>query len=70
VNNGLVVKRDLNKARRDLDDGAEQMPTYWTCPDDRDAIGRVAGAVEALMRAISSVSIAVERLAAASAVPD
>ena len=65
MNNSLIVKRDLDKARRDLDDTKEALATYWSrsLSDADYKIADLHMAAEALMRAIASVALAVERLA-------
>jgi hypothetical protein len=57
VNTSLITKRELDKARRDLEDATSSLATYWIIPDDRDAIGRIATAAESLMRAIASIAL-------------
>jgi hypothetical protein len=54
MNQSLIVNPALDKARRDLEDATSSLATYWTITDDRDALGRVANAAEALVRAISA----------------
>jgi hypothetical protein len=62
MNSSLIISRDLAKARMDLDDALSALSVTWTA-DDHTAIGRLTNASEALMRAVSSVALAVERLA-------
>jgi hypothetical protein len=63
MNNSLIVSHALDKAHYDLDDAMHHLGATWVA-DDHDAIGRLTNAGEALMRAIASVTLAVERLAA------
>jgi hypothetical protein len=63
MNAAGITRPPLDKARRDIEDATSALAAYWMCADDGDAIGRVANAAEALVRAISSVSLALERLA-------
>ena len=62
MNQSLIVKPALDKARVDLEDATSHLAAVW-CADDHDAIGRLTNAAEALTRAVASVSLAVERLA-------
>jgi hypothetical protein len=63
MNNSLIASHSLDKTRRDLDDAMHHLGATWAA-DDHDAIGRLTNAGEALVRAIASVTLAVERLAA------
>jgi hypothetical protein len=58
----LIVKPYLDKAGRDVEDATEALGHVWTS-DDHDSIARLTNATEALVRALASVSLAVERLA-------
>lgn len=62
MNQSMIVKPYIDKARIDLQDAMSALGATWTA-DDHDAIGRLTIAGEALMRAIASVSLSVERLA-------
>jgi len=57
----MSVHITLNKARRDLEDATDALSHVWVA-DDHAAIGHLTNATEALMRAIASVTLAVERL--------
>jgi hypothetical protein len=63
MNQSLIIKSPLDKARRDLDEATEAMRTYWSrsISDSDGQMTDVRASVEALTRAIASVSLAVER---------
>lgn len=65
MNSSLVVKQDLDKARRDLRDATQAMSAYFGrgISDTDGQMNDVRAAVEGLTRAIASVMHAVERLA-------
>ena len=52
----------LPKTRQDLDDATDALGHVWTS-DDHDSIARLTNATEALLRATSSLTLALERLA-------
>lgn len=58
----MIVKPYLGKATDDLNDAMDSLGRAWHA-DDRDALGRLTNASEALVRAIQNVAYAVERLA-------
>jgi len=64
--NTLIVSRDLDKVRRDLSDTQDALTNYWSrgFSDTDYKCADLHMATEALMRAVASVTIAVERLAA------
>lgn len=52
---------NLDKVRVELDAAASALGTVWVA-DDHDSIGRLANATEALLRAMASLTLAVEKL--------
>jgi len=54
----------LDKARRDLSDATEAMTAYWgrSTSDTEHQMSDVHTAVEALARAVASVTLAIERV--------
>jgi hypothetical protein len=66
MNNTLIVSRDLDKTQRDLSDANQALAAYWGrgLTDTDYKCADLHMAAEALMRAISSVANAVDRLAA------
>ena len=62
MSNITLVNPTLLKVRRDLENAQDHLGVVWAVAD-HDAIGRLTSATEALMRALASLSYAVERLA-------
>ena len=56
-----LVKPSLDKAQRDLEEAANALASVWVA-DDHAAVGLLTNGAEALMRAIASVTLAVERI--------
>jgi hypothetical protein len=52
----------LPRTRQDLDDATDALSHVWVS-DDHDSIARLTNATEALLRATSSLTLALERLA-------
>jgi hypothetical protein len=65
MNQSTIVRPYLAKASSDLNDATEAMQTYWSraISDADGQMTDVRAGVEALTRAVASVSLAVERLA-------
>jgi trans-2-enoyl-CoA reductase len=63
MNNTLVVNGSLMKARSDLDEAAHALSNYLETKSDEESVAWLHSAIEATVRAVSSVSLAVERLA-------
>lgn len=65
MNSMAIVGPTLDKARRDLDDAREKTRSLWS-RSDSDVLGALIDArdgIEALTRAIASLTLGVERLA-------
>jgi ribosomal protein S11 len=62
MNTTALVQPSLDKAQRDLEEAANALASVWVA-DDHAAVGLLTNGAEALMRAIASVTLAVERIA-------
>jgi trans-2-enoyl-CoA reductase len=62
MNNSLVVNGSLTKVRSDLDEATHALSNYLETKSDEEAVAWLQSAIEATVRAVSSVSLAVERL--------
>jgi hypothetical protein len=56
------VRTVLPKVQQDLEDATDALGHVWVS-DDHDSIARLTNAAEALLRATTSLTIALERLA-------